>query len=423
MAEAPQVDGLASDQAAILQVRSPTVALQHRDFRIYWAGQFVSTVGSMMQQAAIAWQVYLLTHSALALGLIGLFRVVPIVLLSLVGGVLADAIDRRKLLIATQSLLLVAAAVLSITTLSHSVSIWLIYGLTAVVAGTLAFDSPARQAFLPSMVPPQHLPNALSLNSVTMQAGMVLGPSLAGVVIAASGVAAVYAINAASFLAVLVALLIINPPRVRGDIPRISLAAAVEGLRFVRRTPILLSTMMMDFVATFFSSATALLPIFARDILHVGSLGYGALYASPAVGAILASLAMTFYAGSIRNQGRVILLAVAIYGACTLGFGLSRIFAVSLVMLAGTGAADTVSMILRQTVRQLVTPDALRGRMTSVSMVFFMGGPQLGEFEAGVVARALTAQLSVISGGLATLLVTALIAWKAAGLRGYRHEP
>jgi MFS family permease len=178
--------------------------------------------------------------------------------------------------------------------------------------------------------------------------------------------------------------------------------------------------MGLDFMATFFSSATSLLPIFARDILHVGSEGYGFLYAAPGAGAVVAGVAVSFYSSAIRAQGRVVLLSVAAYGACTVLFGLSRSFALSLLALAGTGAADTVSMIIRQTIRQVVTPDALRGRMTSVTSVFFMGGPQLGEVEAGLVARAFGAPISVISGGLAALLATGLIGYYARGLRRYR---
>jgi MFS family permease len=177
--------------------------------------------------------------------------------------------------------------------------------------------------------------------------------------------------------------------------------------------------MTLDFVATFFGSATALLPIFAREILHVGSRGYGALYAAPAAGAILAGIVMSVSGSTIRAKGATVLVAVAVYAACTVGFGLSRLFWLSLLTLAGTGAADTVSMILRQTIRQSVTPDVLRGRMTSVNMIFNMGGPQLGEFEAGVVARAFGAPFSVVLGGAAALLATGLIAYRAAGLRRY----
>lgn len=398
---------------------SPFVSLQHRDFRFYWSGQAVSTAGSMMQTAAVAWQVYLLTHSAIALGLIGLFRVIPIVVFSLVGGVVADVVDRRRLMMVTQTVLMSVSITLAVLTLSGAVQVWMVYLLTGGAAAASAFDNPARQSMVPSLVPRGHLANALSLNSTIFQLANVIGPSLAGIIIAGSGVATVYLLDAVSFLAVLTVLFIIRPPPVLGAVAHISVHAALEGLRFVRRTPILLSTMLLDFVATFFGSAMALLPIFAHDVLRVGSLGYGILYAAPSAGAILAGVFMAFRAGRIRHQGQTILVAVAAYGVFTVLFGLSHIFLLSLLCLAGTGAADTVSMVLRQTLRQLVTPDALRGRMTSVSMIFFMGGPQLGELEAGVVARAIGAPLSVMTGGAAAVLCTVLIGIWSVGLRRY----
>ncbi|MGH2444403.1 MAG: MFS transporter [Chloroflexota bacterium] len=402
--------------------RSPLIALRYRDFRFFWGGQAISSAGSMMQTAAIGWQVYLLTHSALALGLIGLFRVVPIVVFSIWGGVVADVINRRLLMLFTQTSLIVISAALAVITISGVAQLWMIYVLTAAGAAALAFDSPARQALVPSLVPRVHLSNALSLSSTVREVAGIVGPSLAGIIIATEGVATVYVVDAVSYLSVVVALLLIHPPAIKGAAATISISAAVEGLRFVARSPILLSTMLLDFVATFFSSAIALLPIFATDILHAGARGYGILYAAPSAGAILAGIAMTFVAPSIRRQGTVILFAVGAYATFTVLFGLSHIFVLSVVMLAGTGASDTVSTILRQTVRQIITPDALRGRMTSVSMVFFMGCPQLGELEAGVVARSFGAPVSVVSGGLAALLATILIAVYGVNLRRYQRE-
>lgn len=395
-------------------------ALRYRDFRLYWGGQAVSSTGAQMQQAAVAWQVYLLTHSPAALGLVGLFRVFPIVIFSLWGGVVADVIDRRRLLLATQTALLALSVALAATTLTGTISIWTIFGLTALGAAALAFDNPARQALVPSLVPPERLTNAISLSSTTFQVATIVGPSAAGLMIAQWGIGSVYVINAVTFLAFLAALVQIHPPPVQNALPRVSLAAALEGLRFVFTTPILLWTMSLDFVATFFGSAMALLPIFAKDILHAGPQGYGMLYAAPSVGAVVTGLFMSTRGGEIRAKGRVILIAVGLYGAFTIVFGLSRSLALSLLALAGTGAADTVSMIVRQTIRQTITPNAMRGRMTSVSMVFFMGGPQLGEFEAGMVARAFGATFSVVSGGVAAVIATCLIARQARSLREYR---
>ena len=395
------------------------IALTHHDFRLFWIGQFVSTTGSQMRQAAVAWQIYVLTHSPVALGALGLVRAAPILLFSIFGGVVADTLDRRKLLLVTQVVLVGVSCLLAAVTFRGSPSIWALYGLVALGMTAVSFDQPARQAMTPSLVPKDHLTNALALNSTTFQLSLVLGPSVAGVIIAVWGVGAVYVVDAISYLAVILALLVIHPPPIIGAIQKVTLAAAVEGLQFVWREPILRSTMLLDFIATFFGSATALLPIFARDILHVGAQGYGILYAAPAAGAIVASIIMSFVALRIKHQGRVILISVAAYSAFTILFGFSRVFLLSILFLGAVGASDTVSMILRQTVRQFVTPNALRGRMTSVSMIFFMGGPQLGEVEAGLVARAFGAPLSVVTGGIAAVVATVLVAWKATTLRRY----
>jgi MFS family permease len=198
-------------------------------------------------------------------------------------------------------------------------------------------------------------------------------------------------------------------------------AAALEGLRFVFRAPLIRSTMLLDFFATFFSSATALLPIFAQDVLRVGAHGYGWLYAAPAVGAVVASAVMVRAVDWIEQRGRWLLASVAVYGAATVGFGLSRFFWVSFACLALTGMADTISMVFRNLIRQLETPDRLRGRMVGVNMVFFMGGPQLGELEAGLVANAFGPIVSVVSGGVGCLIATAWVAAKVPALRAYRR--
>lgn len=370
--------------------------------------------------AAVAWQVYALTHSPIALGVMGLFRVVPIILFSLIGGVVADSVNRRLLLLTTESTMVVMTVVLAILTLTGAINVWIVYILTGLQSAALAFDTPARQALIPSMVPAERLPNALSLMSTSSQLGAVIGPTLSGFIIAVYSVGAAYVVSAIGTIPVLIALLLIRPPRVEGDAPKISIAAALEGLHFVWNTPIILSTMALDFIATFFGSATALLPIFARAILRVGPEGYGILYAAPAAGAIAGGVLMAFYAVRIHRKGDLIIAAICLYAICTALFGASRIFALSLICLAGVGFSDTVSMVLRQTIRQLATPDALRGRMTSVNMVFFMGGPQLGEVEAGVVARFFGTPFSVISGGIAALICAAVIGATARHLRDYR---
>jgi MFS family permease len=255
----------------------------------------------------------------------------------------------------------------------------------------------------------------------------VAGPSLGGLVIAARGVGWAYVVNAMSFSCVIVALLMMRnvperQPSEGGSRDDVSWHAALEGLRFVFRQPLIRSTMLLDFFATFFSSATALLPIFAQDILKVGPRGYGWLYAAPAVGAVATSAAMIPVTDRIDRRGAVLLWAVGVFGLATVVFGLSRWFWLSFLCLALTGAGDTISIIIRNIVRQLETPDRLRGRMIGVNMVFFIGGPQLGEFEAGVLASWLGATFSVVSGGVGCMIATGWVAASTPALRRYRAE-
>jgi MFS family permease len=380
----------------------------------------------MMQMATILWHISLLVpphRKALALGLVGLGRVGPIVVFGLVSGVMADVMDRRRLMLITQSGMAAIALALAILTLDGRASIWLVYGLAGLSSALSAFDGPARQALLPNLVPRADLPSAISLNVVMFHAASVLGPSLAGVVIATAGVGAVYALNAVSFLAVIASLLLMRgvSARPEGRPGAVSVAAALEGLRFVFASPLIRSSMLLDALATFFSSATALLPIFAQDILDVGPRGYGWLYAAPSMGAVVASVGMLAAVDRIERRGVVLLGAVGVYGLAAAGFGLSRDFGLTLLCLAATGAADTVSGVLRNLIRQLETPDHLRGRMVGVTMIFFMGGPQLGELEAGLVANWFGAPFAVVSGGLACLVATAWIGAATPRLRRYRR--
>lgn len=398
---------------------APLAAFRSRDFRLLWFGNLVSLAGTQMSHTAVAWQIYALTGDPLALGMIGAARLVPLVLLALGSGVLADAIDRRRLMIGSQLALLLCSVALASTTISGAASLWVIYAVTAIAAAANTLGMPARQAIIPSLVPREHLAGALSLNITAMQVATVLGPSLGGVIIAAAGVGAVYVIDAVTFGVIIGALLLMRPQPIQGERRPISLGAAIEGLRFVRGNNLILSTMLLDFLATFFSSATTMLPLFATDILAVGPQGLGMLFSAPSVGAVAASVICSVY-GVGRRQGWLLFGAVAVYGLATMLFGLSTSFWLSLLMLALTGASDTVSMVIRGTIRNLETPDELRGRMVSVNMLFFAGGPQLGEVEAGVAARLLGGPLSVAIGGLACAVMTGAIALAAPGLRRYR---
>ena len=383
-----------------------------------------------MQNAALLWHVSLLVppeRKGLALGLVGFVRVVPIVVFSMLGGVVADAWNRWRLMLVTQVCSTLVATGLTLLAFRGLTVTWPIYTLAALGAAVGAFDMPARQALVPMLVPRDHLPNAISLNTIMFQTASVGGPSLGGLIIAAKGVGWVYLVNALSFIFVVVALLLMRDVPMRSSAhpehsgrDDVSWHAALEGLRFVFRSPVIRSTMLVDFFATFFASATALLPIFAQDILHVGPKGYGWLYAAPAAGAMLTSAALVALIDRIERRGRALLWAIGTYGLATVLFGVSRTFWLTFFSLALTGAADTVSTIIRNVVRQLETPDRLRGRMISVNMVFFMGGPQLGEMEAGVVANWLGATFSVVSGGIGCLIATAWIAATTPALLSYR---
>jgi MFS family permease len=417
--------GTPAPQTASPARSSPFVALQHRNFRLLWSGQLVSFSGSMMQTAAILWHVSLLVpadRKALALGLIGLTRVVPIIAFSLAAGVVADALDRRRLMMLTQSAMAIIAVALALLTFRGLSNVWPIYLLAALSSAAGSFDGPARQSLIPNLVPREHLPSAISLNTIMMQIASVTGPALGGLIIAKLGVGWVYVVNALSFFFVLGALAMMRSVMAnRGETSTVSLRAMFEGLRYVFSAPLIRSTMLLDFFATFFSSATALLPIFAQDILGVGASGYGWLYSAPAIGAVAMSIVMVHLVERIEKRGVVLLWAVFGYGLATVVFGLSRSFWLTFACLAMTGVSDTVSMVLRNIVRHMETPDRLRGRMTGVNMVFFMGGPQLGELEAGLVANWLGAPFSVISGGLACLAATGIVAARTPALRAYRN--
>jgi MFS family permease len=382
-----------------------------------------------MQNAALLWHVSLLVpdQKGLALGGVGLAKVVPIVAFSMISGVMADVWDRRRLMLLTQSASTRVALALAYLSWRGLAVVWPLYALAALGAAVGAFDLPARHAMVPMLVPRRDLPNAISLNTIMVQIASVAGPAIAGLLIGTSGLTIVYLVNAVSFAFVIAALLMMRdlPERPSYATARddVSWRAALEGLRFVFRSPLIRSTMLLDFFATFFSSATALLPIFAQDILHVGARGYGWLYAAPAVGATMMSAAMVFLTDRIERRGPALLWAVALYGVATIGFGFSRSFWITFACLALTGVADTVSMVIRNVVRQLETPDRLRGRMTGVNMIFFNGGPQLGEIEAGAMANWFGAPFAVVTGGIGCVLATAWVASTTPQLRRYRASP
>lgn len=398
-------------------------SLKHRRFFYLWLGLLISIAGTQMQIWAIFWHIRTLTEEPIALGGVGLARILPVIVFSLIGGAVADSFKRTRILFITQSSAALIALSLGLFTQFGNITIWHIYALTALQAIAVAFDGPARQALVPNLVPAKDLPNAFSMTSLAFQTGAILGPALSGFAIAFGGQEVVYYINAGSFLAVIVALLLIGdiPQKASARAKAVSWESIREGILFIWNKPIILSTMLLDFIATFFASANTLMPIVAVDILKVGVLEYGWLSAAQSVGAVLAALVVS-QVRELRRQGPIFLGAVVVFGAATILFGLSSSFVLAWSALAVIGAADSVSTIIRNTIRQLQTPDHIRGRMTSVNMIFFQGGPQLGELEAGIVAQLFGASFAIVSGRIACILGMMLIVRKWPALLNYNGD-
>lgn len=394
-------------------------AFSYRDFFLIWLGQLISFTGTQMQLVALNWQIYQITHSALALGFIGFFRFVPIIFFSLIGGSFADVHNRKLILYTTQIVMGLLSAILGVLTLSGHISPAIIYLITVLIAIATSFDSPARQAFIPNLVPKEEFANAMSLYNIMWQVASISGPAIAGFLIASIGVGNIYMLNALSFVALIAGLFYIkNSGAITGEKSSVNLRAVIEGIQYVKHTTIIWSTMILDFVSTFFASATSLIPLFAQDILHVGPIGLGFLYAAPAMGAVVTGFIMT-HKGHIRRPGPLLLFGVGMYGVGTVLFGMSSVLLFSIFALFLVGAGDSISTILRNIIRQLATPDNLRGRMTAVNMIFFAGGPQLGDFEAGALAAAVGGPFSVIIGGVATILFVTFATYKLPILRKY----
>ena len=402
-------------------------SLHSRPFRLLWLGLMVSIAGSQMQFWSLLWHIRQLAgeeSAAIALGGIGLARITPLAIFSLIGGVAADRRNRRAVMAFSQTAMMLVAVALTVLSFREQITLWHIYALTALQAVAGAFDLPARQSMTPNLVPREHLPNAFSLTSIAFQVGSIAGPALSGLVIANLGLSYTYLINATTFAAVLLALALMGQvPQDRYDRSAgvSGIEAVREGFRFLRGRPIILSSMVLDFFATFFSSANALLPIFAVDILKVGAVGYGYLSAAQSIGATIAAVVVSQLEG-LRRQGPILLGAVVLFGLATITFGFSTLFALSMAALMVIGASDSVSAIIRNTIRQVRTPDSLRGRMVSINQLFFVGGPQLGEIEAGVVAQLFGAPFAVVSGGVACILSVWWIARRWPQLSTYSHE-
>ena len=388
--------------------------LRNRDYSLLFWGQLISAAGTQIQVVAVAWQVYQITNSAVALGIIGLAQAIPRLIFSLVGGVVADAYDRQRLLIAVNVILGLLSAVLALTTALHVINVGVIYLVVLLAAVASSFEFPTRQAIIPTLVPREQMADALSISMVLMELTFVVGSAAGGFIIAWVRLANTYWIDVISYVVVIAALIIMTVPRVPPEKrARAGFGALADGMRFLRARPIILAVLSLDFIANFFGSPRALLPVYAASILHAGAAGLGILQAATSVGAV-ALAPLTGRIGRIRQQGMGVAAAIVVWGLCIVAFGFSTgPLLLSALFLAGAGAADMVSMVLRGLIIQLTTPDEFRGRISAVNAMFVIGGPMLGQFESGVVAGVFSPVFSAVSGGaiciVATIAVVALV--------------
>lgn len=395
-----------------------------RSFRLLSIGQLISMSGSQLRLVALPYQVFLLTGSSFDVGLLGVFQAVPLLVLSLFGGVIADAVDRRRLLLITQVGLGGVSVALASVTQSGQASVPLLYLLTAVGACFSALDSPTRASLAPTLVERRLIRAAIALSQTTFQFALVFGSAVAGIVIARFGLASAYWLDVLSFAASFVAVwLMRTPPRTPTERQPV-LRSLVEGVRYLGATRILLATMSLDFLAMFFGSPRALFPYYAERVFHVGPEGLGLLYAAMGAGAFVAAV-VSGWTARVQRQGLAILAAVAVWGVAIAVFGFldERAFVLALALLAIANAADVVSTIFRGTMLQLIVPDALRGRLSSINMMFVYGGPQLGQFESGAVAALWSPVAAVVSGGLACVAsVIAVATWIPEIVRYRTHR-
>jgi MFS family permease len=382
---------------------------ESRDYRRWWFGYSVSFTGTQLSQFAIPLQVYVLTKSSFDVGLVGLVVFVPLVTMGLVGGAIADAVDRRRLTLITGTVLMVLSVLLTVQAALGLRQLWLLYLIAAVQGAFSAVDSSARGAILPRLVRRDMLPAANALGQLGFNTGLSVGPLLGGVLVGTLGFSWAYGFDTVSFLAVLYAVwrLPAMPPEGGGS--RAGVASVLEGLRYLGPRKNLLMTFLVDINAMVFGMPRALFPAIAVNWFHGGPGTVGLLAAAPPIGALVGAAA-SGWTGRVRRQGFAVLVSVAVWGGSIALFGFTRTLWVALVLLAVAGAADMVSAIFRNTILQVSTPDALRGRLQGVFIVVVTGGPRLGDLEAGSVAAAAGTQVSVVSGGLACVVGVALLA-------------
>ena len=395
---------------------------RHRDFRRLWLGQLVSFVGTQLTVVGVAVEAFRITHSTLMVGLISLGQLVPLLVASLVGGAVSDAMDRRKLLLITQVAAAAASAGLLLNALVPHPKLWPLFVCTAVAAAVSGVDWPARKAALPMLVPVEDLAPALAVSQIQTQVGFIAGPALAGVLIAAFGFPVVFAIDAASFVAVFAAVLLLPPLVPKGGGTPAGLKSVREGLSYLRHQRLLASTFLIDINAMVFGMPRAVFPALGLGLYGGGPGTVGLLYAAPAAGALIGAV-MSGWVGGVRHQGRAVVFAVAAWGAAIAAFGFIPVLWIGLALLAVAGAADVVSAVFRNTILQTTVPEHLQGRLSGMFIAVVTGGPRLGDAEAGGAAAIGGPQFAVWSGGLACVVGAAAIAWRVPELWRYDVRP
>lgn len=404
-------------------------ALQYPAFRRWVLGSFFSNIGGSLQIWAIFWQLDHLTHRVEAVGTVGLIRVFPLLIFGLLAGHVADTRERAKVLLVTQSVMGVLALVLSGLTLTGAITPGLIYGLVLLDSVARAYDGPARQSIVANLVPPEHYPNAASISGIQWRLSEVLGPVLSGLFIAVlgptKGPGFAYLANALSFGTLLYAIL--KLPHLPPKVERTKGASAVlrsirDGLDFLRGALVVRNAMWIDFWGTLVAGASALLPTFARAVLHVGPTQYGFLVASQGLGAMAASSYLA-WRPAFPHPGKVVIAMIAAFGLATAGVGVSPSLWVAIVFLALVGATDMISTVQRQTIRQLAVPDEMRGRLSSIGMIFQVSGPQLGDWEAAQLAGLVGTRTSFVIGGLGAIFAAGWYGIAGPTLRDYEFKP
>ncbi len=391
-------------------VADPAPLRHDRDFRLLWTGQAISVIGRMVTSVVLPYQVYVLTGDLLALGVLSLVQLVPILVFALGGGAVADAVDRRRLLLVTQVGLMVSSLALALLSVLPAPSVLAIYAVAFVAAGFGAVDQPARASAIPRLVPVERLPAAISMNQLVFNGTAVIGPAIGGILLATVGVTAGYLVDVVTFLAAIAAVLMIRPIPPSPGAVRPSIGAIVEGLRFARRRRPVLATFIVDINAMVFGSPRTLFPPLALDVFRVGPVGVGLMSSAAGFGAFLAAI-FSGWTSTVRRPGLAVLIAVGVWSLGIVGFGLATFsFPLALLCLAVASGADVFSAVLRSSIVQLLTPDSLRGRVSSIHILVVTGGPRIGDAEASAVAAAIGPQWSAVSGGLLSLVGVGLIA-------------